>query len=104
MGCTIKLVGTAALSEGKDKLAVFVSPVKACRVLCPIPLWLCDGGRGCSVLRYVSPFGGMDGSVGASHGVDRSVQAFRCPRMVFLRRHVRVLSHRNKFQAIFPAV
>ncbi len=27
MGCTIKLVGTAALSEGKDKLAVFVSPV-----------------------------------------------------------------------------
>ncbi|CAM9516860.1 unnamed protein product [Pylaiella littoralis] len=27
MGCTIKLVGTASLSEGKDKLAVFVSPV-----------------------------------------------------------------------------
>lgn len=28
MGCTIKLVGTAALSEAKDKLAVFVSPVR----------------------------------------------------------------------------
>lgn len=27
MGCTIKLIGTAALSEAKDKLAVFVSPV-----------------------------------------------------------------------------
>ncbi|CAN0498072.1 unnamed protein product [Ectocarpus sp. 12 AP-2014] len=27
MGCTIKLVGTAALGESKDKLAVFVSPV-----------------------------------------------------------------------------
>lgn len=27
MDCTIKLVGTAALSESKDKLAVFVSPV-----------------------------------------------------------------------------
>ena len=27
MGCTIKLVGTAALSESKDKLTVSVSPV-----------------------------------------------------------------------------
>eukprot|EP00752_Nemacystus_decipiens_P014271 g12692.t1 len=27
MGCTIKLIGTAALNEAKDKLAVFVSPV-----------------------------------------------------------------------------